>query len=198
MTTRQAVLILAAGHGRRMGEPKVFTLYAGQTFLQRILLRCRESGSPVTLVLDPGFRPMVEAELRRENAQPLTLVEADGHEAMIASVKAGLRSGTCDGGFWLWPVDAPFISAQGWARAVAEVGGDPDHVRKLRVRQHTGHPIWYPAWCVPEILAGSWHNGLRGFLADHRERVKVLAMGREFLKDVNTPEQLAQVPDHVE
>lgn len=198
MTTKQAVLILAAGHGRRMGEPKVFSVFRGQTFLQRILLRSRESGSPVTLVLDPGFRAPVEAELRRERAQPLTIVEADGHEAMIASVKAGLRSGTCDRGFWLWPVDAPFISRGGWAQAVAEVGREPALVRKLRVNDHTGHPIWYPAWCVPEILAGSWHNGLRGFLAQHPDKVRVLCLEGEFLRDVNTPEQLAQVPDHVE
>jgi molybdenum cofactor cytidylyltransferase/nicotine blue oxidoreductase len=198
MTTRQAVLILAAGHGRRMGEPKVFSVFRGQTFLQRILSRSRESGSPVTLVLDPRFRAPVEAELRRESAQPLTIVEADGHEAMIASVKAGLRSGNCDQGFWLWPVDAPFISRAGWARAVAEVAREPEFVRKLRVQEHTGHPIWYPAWSVPEILAGVWHNGLRGFLADHHDRVRVLAMEREFLKDVNTREQLALVPDHVE
>lgn len=198
MTTKQAVLILAAGHGRRMGEPKVFTLYGGQTFLQRILLRCRESDSPVTLVLDPSFRAPVEAELRRERAQPLTIVEADGHEAMIASVQAGLRSGNCDRGFWLWPVDAPFISRAGWARAIAEVAREPELVLKLRVQEHTGHPIWYPAWCLPEILAGSWHNGLRGFLADQHDKVRVLTMEKEFLKDVNTREQLAEVPDHVE
>ncbi len=198
MTSQQAVLILAAGHGRRMGEPKVFSVYSGQTFLQRILRRCHESNSPATLVLDPSFRAPVEAELRRERAQPLTIVEASGHEAMLTSVKAGLGGGNGDQGFWLWPVDAPFISRAGWARAVAVVAREPEVVRKLRVQQRTGHPIWYPAWCVPEILAGSWHNGLRGFLAEHADRVQVLAMAGEFLSDVNTREQLAQVPDHVE
>ena len=50
--TNQPVLLLGAGLGRRMGEPKVFTRAGEKSFLERILARCRESGSPVTLTFD--------------------------------------------------------------------------------------------------------------------------------------------------
>lgn len=194
MNGKQAVLILAAGHGKRMGGPKAFTRHAGRTFLQRILTRCGESGSPVTLVTDPAFRARLEAELSGLPAPAPRLVDADGSRPMLDSVRSGLAAGAFDTGFWLWPVDAPFISPAGWARAVQAVSADPEPVRKLRVNGKTGHPIWFPGWSVREILTGNWPAGLLGFLAAHAGRVAVLTLDGEELRDFNTPEQLRDAP----
>ena len=123
------------------------------------------------------------------------MVKADGEEDMMASVRAALAQGPYEPGFWLWPVDAPFISAGGWRLAVETAARDANVVWKLRVRGSTGHPIWFPFHTAAAILAGSWPDGLRGFLKTQATqatvRIQALALEDEFLDDVNTQEQLA-------
>ena len=210
------VVLLGAGHGRRMGGPKVLTRHGGRTFLERILARCAESASPVTLTVDPRFRVEVEALLETCAPPKPTLAETDGTRPMLDSVQAPLAAAQMGsqtaaqtdaapaaqaqvaapwaGGFWLWPVDAPFISPEGWARARKAAAGEPDAVWKLRAGGKTGHPIWFPAWSVPRILAGAWADGLLGFLAEFSERIRILPLEEELLADFNTPERLAEVP----
>ena len=134
----QPVIVLAAGHGKRMGGPKLFTEHEGRTFLERILQRCRETSARVTLVSDPRFRPRLEALLSTLPAPFPRIVEADGTLDMLDSVQAALRAGPYEPGVWLWPVDAPFISAAGWRRAVEKVARVPNSVRKLRAGGRTG------------------------------------------------------------
>lgn len=188
----QAVVILAAGHGRRMGGPKAFTEHHGRTFLERILARCRETGARVTLVSDPRFRERLEALLARQPPPLPRIVEADGLLDMLESVQTALRAGPYEPGCWLWPVDAPFLSAAGWRRATDQAASDPGVVWKLSAGGRSGHPLWLPFYLVPAILAGQWPDGLRGFLAAQPpERVQVLELPGEYLDDVDTPQQLA-------
>ncbi len=187
----QPVLLLGAGHGRRMGQPKIFTRFEGATFLERILERCRESASPVTLTVDPAFRKEVDNLLSALPPPLPALVESDGARPMLASVQAALQAGGCIEGFWCWPVDAPFISAMGWDQAVEAVRGQPENIWKLRAGGHTGHPVFFPAWAVPRILSGGWDDGLLGFLEEFQDEICVLILDGEELGDFNTEEQLA-------
>jgi CTP:molybdopterin cytidylyltransferase MocA len=152
------------------------------------------------LVIDPGFRAAAESLLKRLGAPKLTLVEADGSAPMLTSIQAALRSPAFPSaappqGFWLWPVDAPFLSVSGWKRACATARADPESIWKLRAGGKTGHPIWFPGWSVPEILIGSWPNGLLGLLASLKDRVRTLPLDGELISDFNTPESLASVPE---
>jgi CTP:molybdopterin cytidylyltransferase MocA len=187
-----AVIVLAAGHGTRMGGPKAFAEHHGRTFAERILERCREAAARVTLVSDPRFKARMEALLARLPPPLPRIVEADGTRDMLDSVQAALRAGPYEPGFWLWPVDAPFISAAGWRRAVEQAADDPGVIWKLRSRDRTGHPAWFPFTVTPAILGGHWPDGLRGFLATvPPERIQFLALDEEFLEDIDTPDRLA-------
>jgi CTP:molybdopterin cytidylyltransferase MocA len=189
----QPVVILGAGHGTRMGGPKVFARIEGVTFLERILMRVREAGCPAILTVDAGFHRRVEALLGSLPPLPLRLVEVDGTLAMLASVQAGLAAldGTAEGA-WLWPVDAPLLSAEGWRRARAAAGAAAERILKLRADGRTGHPLWLPRWACAAVAAGSWADGLLGFLAGvPPERIAHLDLPGETLGDFNTPAQLA-------
>jgi CTP:molybdopterin cytidylyltransferase MocA len=189
------VMVLAAGHGRRMGGPKALALWRGRAFLAHILERCAESGSPVTLVADPALRERLAAlAAGQSGALSIRWVESGGSLPMLASVQAALALGGFDAGCWLWPVDAPFLSAAGWARLSADAAEQPGRVLKPRAGGRNGHPVWFPAWAVPRIAAGRWQNGLLGFLAECRpEQVRVLDLPGEVVADVNTPEELERV-----
>ena len=191
----QPIIILGAGHGKRMGGPKIFTATGNQTFLARILDRAREAGSPVILTVDPGFRKRAEALLADLQAPPLRMVDADGTKPMLTSVQAGMRALTsAEPGAWLWPVDAPLLSAEGWKKARAAVSANPDLILKLRTGGRTGHPAWFPRWACSAVLAATWDNGLLGYLAElPGSRIATLELPGEILTDFNTPEQLAAV-----
>ncbi len=188
------VVLLGAGHGRRMGGPKVFKRHGGRTFLERVLSRCAESGSRVILTVDAGFAREVDALLAQWPFPRPTTVTCDGGLPMLASVQAALEALPHGEGFWLWPVDAPFISQSGWAQAVKTARGEPDAVWKLRVDGKTGHPIWFPPWSVAEIGQGQWNDGLLGFLAEFAGRIRILTLDGEVIADFNTPQRLAAVP----
>ena len=193
------VIVLGAGRGTRFGGPKLFAEHKGRGFLERILTRCHAAGARVTLVTDPRDKAPLE-RLLTSLPPALTapfprMVKSDGEEDMMASVRAALAQGPYEPGFWLWPVDAPFISARGWRLAVETAARDANVVWKLRVRGSTGHPIWFPFHTAAAILAGSWPDGLRGFLKTQATqatvRIQALPLEDEFLGDVNTQEQLA-------
>jgi len=194
----QPVIVLGAGRGTRFGTPKLFAEHEGRTFLERILTRCRESGARVTLVSDPRDRQRLEALLAGMPPDLLApfprIVAGDGEAPMLASVQAALRQGPYRPGWWLWPVDAPFLSAAGWRKAVQSAAGAPGQVWKLRVEGRTGHPIWFPERFAATILAGNWPDGLRGCLDTMApEEISILALEGETVHDINTQEQLTDL-----
>lgn len=190
------VIVLAAGHGKRMGGPKAFVRYQDRTFLELILDRCAESESPVTITVDRSFKARLLALLEAHpvpHAQlDLHWVEVDGRLPMVASLQAALMAGDFGNGFWLWPVDAPFLSADGWRMLGAAVAAHAEQILKPRSGGRTGHPVWFPGWTVARIASGNWPTGLRGFLeACDPARIRVLDLPGERLNDVDTPEELA-------
>jgi nicotine blue oxidoreductase len=195
----QPVLILAAGHGRRLGGPKAFIVVGGRTFVERILSRCAEAGAPTTLAVDAHHAARWEALLARWQGPPPRRVEADGTRPMVESVRAALAVGGFAQGVWVWPVDAPFLSAAGWRAARAAVAGAPLAIWKLRAEGRSGHPLWLPGWAcgdTPHGLRGrDWPDGLRGLVAAHLDTVQVVELPGERLDDVDTPEALAALPD---
>ncbi len=191
----QPVVILGAGHGTRMGGPKVFAEVGGVTFLQRIVDRIGEACCPAVLTVDAAFRARVEALLMRLPRVRLRLIEVDGNLPMLASVQTGLaKLDAAAQGAWLWPVDAPMLSAEGWLRARQTVAAQPQAILKLRTQGRTGHPIWLPRWACEAVAEGRWSDGLQGFLAEvPAGRIAHLELPGETLGDFNTPEQLAAV-----
>jgi CTP:molybdopterin cytidylyltransferase MocA len=189
----QPVVVLAAGHGTRMGGPKAFAEVNGATFLAHILARAHEAESPVILTVDPRFRSRVDALLATLAPARMRLVEADGLRPMVASVQASFAALDASAiGAWLWPVDAPLLSARGWRHARTAVALRPDAIHKLRTQERTGHPTWFPRWAVAAICAREWDDGLPAFLASvPAERIAVVDLPGEILGDFNTPEQLA-------
>jgi CTP:molybdopterin cytidylyltransferase MocA len=190
------VIVLAAGHGTRMGGPKAFTRHGGQSFLERILERCAESNAEVTLTVDPSFKArLLEALKARPVPRPhlhLRWVDADGRLPMLASVQAALAAGGFEHGFWMWPVDAPFLSADGWRVLSRDVAVDPAKIVKPVSDGKSGHPVWFPAWTVSRIAQGGWPDGLQGFLHEIGPGlVRRVDLPGERINDVDTPEELA-------
>ena len=55
----------------------------------------------------------------------------------------------------------------------------PDLIWKPGRGGQSGHPVWFPGWAVPRILAGKWPNGLLGLLEENEARIHVLELEGE-------------------
>lgn len=83
-----ATLILAAGGSTRLGQPKQLLMQEGQTLVRRITdIALSLSAGPVIVVLGANHE-RVGAELLNLPAQ--VVVNADWHEGMASSLRAGL------------------------------------------------------------------------------------------------------------
>ncbi len=195
---QQTVLILGGGYGRRFGVPKLFAHHAGTGFLERILARCAESFTPIILAAQPQHATRLMQRLKAWRAQrPLSpllhTVWVAGKTPMLSSVQTGLkhlqRWPTRIAGCWLWPVDAPFISATGWGRARCAVQSQPQCVWKLRKHPSAGkggHPLWLPRGTWPLIRQQPWKGGVKEALLHMKPTdIKQLILEGERLHDVD-------------
>jgi CTP:molybdopterin cytidylyltransferase MocA len=139
-------LLLAAGAGRRMGQPKALVSDEHGSWLIRGVATLRDGGcDPVTVVLG------AEAERARSLLDGLdvrVVVADDWAEGMGASLRAGLRSlaGSTDDGVVVSLVDLPDLVPEVVRRVVSQVvtagsGSGPAALARASYDGKPGHPV---------------------------------------------------------
>lgn len=194
--------MLCGGKSSRMGRPKAWLPFLGETLLQRTVNTLKMVADPVVVVAAvgqelPDLPP--DVVITRDTAEgrgPLLGIAA-ALEALAGSAEAGFVSST----------DAPFLS-EAIVRRLAELqsGGDYDIVVP-RAGGHY-HPLGalYSCRVLPEAKALLDAGRLRPFFLFERARTLVadeavlLAEGSELaaadptlrsLRNINTPEEYA-------
>jgi CTP:molybdopterin cytidylyltransferase MocA len=165
-------LLLAAGAGRRMGQPKALVSDEHGSWLVRGVATLRDGGcDPVTVVLG------AEAERARSLLDGLdvrVVVADDWAEGMGASLRAGLRSlaGSTDEGVVVSLVDLPDLVPEVVRRVVSRVvtaGSGPAALARASYDGKPGHPVLLGRehWSgVVETAVGD--QGARAYLAPRR------------------------------
>jgi CTP:molybdopterin cytidylyltransferase MocA len=186
-----AGILLAAGEGSRLGQPKALVRLGGQTLAQRGVALLRAGGAGPVLVVT-GAAPVAIPEVR-------IVHNPDWRSGMGSSLAAGLRALTEaeaeTGAAVIALADQPLIGPEAVRRliaayrdagadvAVAAYGGKPRNP-VLIARRH-----WI---AVIEQLGGD--TGARPFLRAHPELVTLVECGDTGSPDdVDTPEDLARV-----
>jgi CTP:molybdopterin cytidylyltransferase MocA len=140
-------LLLAAGAGRRMGQPKALVTDEGGSWLVRGITTLREGGCDrVSVVLG------AEADRARpllEGLDVRVVVADDWAEGMGASLRAGLRSlassdGSVSEGVVVSLVDLPDLVPEVVRRVVArarDAGDGPAALARASYDGKPGHPV---------------------------------------------------------
>ncbi len=196
-----AGVVLAAGRSSRMAPRHKLLVAdrAGKPMVARV----------VDNLLASALRPMIVVVGHRGDevagalaGRPVQVVTAEGWEdglsaslrAGIAAVPASARAAVvCLG-------DMPLVTARTIGRLLAAY--DPDEGRLIVAPSHggeLGNPVLWDRRFFAEIMALSGDRGARALLERHSEHVATVAMDDDaVLRDVDTPEQLAGLPAHLQ
>jgi molybdenum cofactor cytidylyltransferase len=180
-----AAVILAAGSGRRMGEPKALLRIGDETLLQRMARVALEAGcTPVVAVVgdwDPGLGDLAIRLL----VNPATA------EGMASSLRLGIAALLMDtGAALILTVDQPAVDATLLRSLLALAASDPDRPAACAYADTLGIPAVVPRRLFPELKALRGEQGAKPILL--REGAMALPFP-EGAFDLDTPEDLERL-----
>jgi nicotine blue oxidoreductase len=197
MLTTVAGILLAAGGGSRLGQPKATVEFGGQTLAQRGVALLRDGGADPVVVVT-GAAP-VSVDGTRSAHNP------DWQTGMGSSLATGLRALAADGGNGavtagtavaavIVLADQPLVGAEAVRRLIAAYrAGATVAVAAYNGRQR--NPVLIARGHWPELLATvTGDTGARPFLRAHSELLTVVECGDTGRPDdIDTPEDLARI-----
>ncbi len=188
-----AILIPAAGFGRRMGgADKLLELVDGMPLLRRTVLRAL-SASSVVLVTVPALDHARAAAL---DGLPITRIPvADNAEGMAASLRSGVAAlPENTDAVMIVPGDMPDLTGRDFTNIINSFKAE-DHVDILRGATDAGtpgHPVLFPSCYFDELAKVAGDQGAKAVVQAHRDKVKLIALpGQNALTDLDTPEAWA-------
>lgn len=182
-----AGILLAAGDGSRLGQPKATVAFAGSTLAERGVALLRDGGTGPVIVVT-GAVPV-------ELPGVLSVHNPDWTTGMGSSLASGLRAldGSVDAAV-IALADQPLIGAEAVRRLIAAHAGGA----AVAVAAYDGKPrnpvlIARSHW--PEVIAmAAGDAGARPFLRAHPGLVTLVECGDTGSPaDIDTPEDLARV-----
>lgn len=187
---RIGAVVLAAGYAARMGSCKSLLDIGGRTALRRVIGMLQKAGVEDLVVVVGCYREQVELEARACGVR--TVFNERYDDGMFSSVTTGAAAlfGDMDA-FFLLPVDIPMVRPAA-CRALKDAFIQGVDVAYPAFRGAKGHPPLIGSRLIPEILEWSGEGGLRGLLARHEERSRVVEVPDEGITlDMDTPEDYA-------
>jgi len=197
-TRRLFAVIPAAGHSRRMGQPKLLLPWRGTSVIESVLAVLDHPAIAArAVVVRAGDVPLEEAVRR---AGGLLVTPAVEPPDMCASVRCALEliqrdfAPHDDDGWMLIPADHPVLDRGLIDGLIALWERDRPSILVPRVGDRRGHPTlfrWSFAREVDRIPVGC---GLNWLLAEHAADVsELLVTGTAAITDLDTPEDYARL-----
>jgi CTP:molybdopterin cytidylyltransferase MocA len=195
VVTRVAGILLAAGDGTRLGQPKATVELGGLTLAERGVRLLRDGGADPVLVVTGAVPVSI--------AGALSVPNPDWESGMGSSLAAGLRTLASDTASEVSAVvialaDQPLIGTEAVRRLIAAHHGGAG----IAVAAYNGKPrnpvlIGRAHWAaVLETAAGD--TGARPFLRAHSDLVTLVGCGDAGSPDdIDTPADLARVRERL-
>lgn len=158
-----AAIILAAGKGERLGQPKMFLRANNRTFLEMTIASLEEAGiSDITVAV----RGETEKAAKALAGGCRIVVNQHPDEGPLSSLRAGLDAAQGFGGYVVAPVDHPFVRPETITGIIWEYKKDPHRVVKPSCHGKDGHPIIIPPVLAGMVPASDIEGGLARLITD--------------------------------
>lgn len=188
----QAVIVLAAGRGTRMGTPKALMSVNNQPWWRLQTRRLSRVGMRQVWV--------VSDEVRAAMGEPsdATLVNGDPKAPMFSSILAGVRAlvDAPPTGVFILPVDVPAPSESVWSA----LAGHGSEATAPVFESRRGHPVWLSwTFVADHVLPADPDARLDALVDGHLSEVAVT--DPDVAANLNTPADLqawiARAPDRI-
>lgn len=190
-------IVLAAGRGDRIGQPKAWlrTDREGECFFGRACARLTDGGAERVIGLIP---PGGEAFAHRASPGAVLVVNRWPEEGQLSSLQLGLRALSAldldAEAAIVFPVDAPLVTAATIRALVArwhESG--PAVIRPVDRRGRHGHPVIFAARLFEPLLSADAAAGAKPIVRAHATPTgDVLVEDDGAFLDIDTPEDYVQ------
>ncbi|MFZ5432882.1 MAG: nucleotidyltransferase family protein [Calditrichota bacterium] len=184
-------VILAAGRGRRIGEPKALLPLHGSTFLEHIVNTIRSAG--ITDIAAVVSDPLYE-RVAKTLPDCAVVVNPNPDGDMLSSVRIGLKNSDVVRGVFIVPVDHPFVEVNTYRRLMTALTEYPNHVVIPEYNGSGGHPILVPSSFTKILHSMRTVSALnRAIKESGLEIVRTPVNDAGILKNVNTAQDLEDV-----
>lgn len=184
-----AAVVLAAGHSRRMGSPKLVLPWGNTTVISQVINVLRRTGIQEIVVVTGGAQPEVELALQ---GLPVRLVHnpQHAHSEMLSSFQVGMAAlGSDPAAILLVLGDQPQIQEEVIIKLIQEYveTGAPLLVPSYQNRR--GHPWLMDRSLMTTVLAMQEPATLRDFLNERSHMIRyIMVETPSVLQDLDTPE----------
>jgi molybdenum cofactor cytidylyltransferase len=186
MTT--AVLLLAAGASSRMGQPKMFLTWRGETLLQHAVSAAASVSTPV-FVVTGEHTDKVAAALQQPAVQLIS--NPQWQEGMGTSVAAGitgiLQAGYLPDQIIIVVCDQPFISAGLLQQLIDTNVSSGKGIVGCSYDNIIGTPVLFDKQYFPALQGLNGQQGAKRLLQQYAEDVATIPFPQGSI-DIDTPE----------
>ncbi|MDP7420577.1 MAG: nucleotidyltransferase family protein [bacterium] len=193
-----AVVILAAGEGRRLGKQKALAKYNGNTYLSMIL-HALEPVPVDCVIVTVGYNYDEVIKAHRTFPGVRFVVNDRPQDGQISSFRCALREGI---GSWrtvlLSLVDHPAISSESFEDVLKAANENPRSIIIPTRLGRRGHPVAFPSVLFEELLSSELPEGARTVLKRHTSMILELPLNDPgIVLDVDTPEDCKQLENYL-
>lgn len=181
-----AIILLAAGQGRRLGQCKPLAQLEGRPLIEHAISRLRPLSTELVVVL--GSQAL-RVRLRCRVQPHRWVVNHDWREGQSASLQAGLRSlGAGVKGALVCLVDQPAVPTEHYAALLEQARLEPRRVAVTRAGGKSMVPAYLPRTLWPALFRLHGDQGAKAVL-DDLGGPHVIDCGAA-LEDIDTPDDL--------
>ncbi|HTY08242.1 MAG TPA: nucleotidyltransferase family protein [Candidatus Edwardsbacteria bacterium] len=188
MRTKVAAIILAAGQGSRIGQPKLFLKTGDRTFLESVTKTLADAGlADITAVVRNEDRERAAGLIQPRR------VRVNGHpeNGPLSSLRTGLDAQKDRDGYLICPVDHPAVAADTIRALLAAFDAQRGNVVKPAFNGKAGHPVLIPAALAKRIPDKDIAGGLAKVIAGSGVAVTLVPVDDDaVLKNINTMDDI--------
>jgi molybdenum cofactor cytidylyltransferase len=185
-------IVLAAGRARRFGSAKPLALYEGRPLVRHVVEVLDVRDVQELLVVVPTPEELYRAALVGTRAR--TVVNDQPDEGMSRSLRIALSAlDPASDAIVVALADQPTIERDVIESLIREWRRSHQHIIAPVYRGERGHPVLFDATTWPELRAVTGDRGARDVIERDPRRVSLLPFDRDVPRDVDTPEDLAEL-----
>jgi len=192
-------LILASGRAPALGYAKANLRIGNQTFIEKIALSARSSGSEALIIAigedgDPlqCSRKDVQPILEKHRTCPVSISVVKPDQSNFQTIVESIKMVKPSGRVLLWPIDYPFADTVTLRSLLDSFAESEDKIAYPKLGVHIGYPILLGQQAVTRLMTTHTTKNLNQFLRDQKEIIQEIPTSDpRVVISVNLPEQAA-------